>query len=311
MVLVLDGKTDLNQISLTGARALTLLGLLALGPKSFDEIRQTFIQKNIMDNSHSDDIIRIDLGTLKYFGYEISRSCAKTDFKYVLNKLPFKIEVSEKDIKVLKRVFNKYKYEIDISQLLEYDKLISKIARYIEDEKIREEFLGISPLVHYDTDRVYELAYSCMSKYTVTLNYLKQYAKEPVEKEIIAQKLILKNDKLYLYGYDLEKKDSVTLLFNRIVSIKSKRITDSNFEQKTVNVKFLLKDFDSSLLTEDEKVLQEFNEGCLAEGKYFNEFLAIQRILSFGDKCTVKEPLEFRDKIISKLKEMRKIYETK
>ena len=65
-MLVLDGKTDLNQISLTGVRALALIGLLIIAPRSLEEIRKSFINMHIMDNNHSDDILRIDLNNSLY-----------------------------------------------------------------------------------------------------------------------------------------------------------------------------------------------------------------------------------------------------
>lgn len=309
MVLVLDGKTDLNQISLTGVRAITLIGLLAVAPRSLEEIRQAFLDYKIIDKSASDDIIRIDLNTIKSFGCEISRSSAKTDFKYVLSKHPFTIPITKSDVKTLKRLFDKIKNTIELSKLLECDKFLNKIAEYIYDKELKEEFLGISPLKHYNTEIVKDLVFDCMQGYTVKLLYKKQYTQNPVEKEIITQRLLFSNDKLYLYGFDLEKQDSVTLLFKRIKSILSRRITDKGFKQKSLKVNFILKDLDSCLLTENERILEKKKNGHLIEGNYFNQFLATQRILSLGEKCIVTEPIEFRNSIISKLKEMRKIYE--
>ena len=48
MVLILDGKTDLNQISLTGIRAITLMGLLMVAPRSMKEIREAFLEYKII-----------------------------------------------------------------------------------------------------------------------------------------------------------------------------------------------------------------------------------------------------------------------
>ena len=81
-------KTELNQISLTGMRALILVGLLIKAPRSLEEIKETFINYNIMEKSHSNDIIRIDLNTLRAMGCEISRASIKTNYKYVLTKHP-------------------------------------------------------------------------------------------------------------------------------------------------------------------------------------------------------------------------------
>ena len=46
----------------------------------------------------------------------------------------------------------------------------------------------------------------------------------------------------------------------------------------------------------------------IVEGEYHNEFVAVQRMLSFGANCTVLEPQAIREKIIEKLKNMRKNY---
>lgn len=308
MVLMLDGKTDLNKISLTGMRAITLLGLLAIAPRSMKEIREAFINCNIMEQSHSNDIIRIDINTLKSFGCEISRSSAKTEFKYVLSKHPFIVPITEGDIKLLKKLFDKVKNTMDVYKLLEYEKLLKKIAENIFDNELKEKFLGISPFRHYNVALIKELLFACEQGYTVKLNYHKPYAQSDV-KEIVAQRLLMKNDKLYLYGYDLDRQDSNTLLFKRIESVVSKRITDKGYKQDTVKVQFVLKDTDCSILTENEKVMNKIEDSCYVEGTYFNEFLAIQRVLSLGPKCIVKEPVEFRNKIISKLKSMRKLYE--
>ena len=309
MVLVLDGKTDLNQISLTGVRAITLIGLLAVAPRTLKEIRNAFLEYKIMEESSSDDILRIDLNTIKSFGCKILRSSAKTGYKYILTKHPFTIPITERDVKILKRLFDKIKNSLEISKLIECDRFLDKLSEYIYDDSIKEMFLGISPLKYYDLSMINELVLACNQRYIIKLLYQKQYVRKPIKKEIIAQRLVFKNDKLYLYGYDLEKQASVTLYFKRIKSIISKHITDKGVKQNELKVKFVLKDFDANLLTEEEKIIKSATDGFLIEGNYFNEFLATQRILSFGSKCTVCEPLDFRQKIISKLKEMRMLYE--
>ena len=96
-------KTDLNQISLTGIRSLVLLGLLIEEPRSLEEIRESFINYKIMEEEHSNDILRIDLNTIKSMGCEISRPSPKTDFKYVLTKHPFSLKISKDEIFVLKK----------------------------------------------------------------------------------------------------------------------------------------------------------------------------------------------------------------
>ncbi len=103
-------KTELNQISLTGVRGIVLAGLLIMQPRSLEEIRKAFIELNIMENENSDDILRIDLNTLKIMGCEISRASAKTGFKYVLGKHPFAFKIDDEEIVLLKKHIIKQKH---------------------------------------------------------------------------------------------------------------------------------------------------------------------------------------------------------
>ena len=206
-------------------------------------------------------------------------------------------------------MFESIKGTVDISKLFKFDRLLNKISGYIYDDELREMFCGLSPLRHYKSEILNSLITDCENENTITISYQKATAKNPKLMELIAKKLVYKNNKLYLYGYDLNKEASVTLPISRIVSIESRKITNDKSKGCAFKVRFELKDFDADFLTDEEKIIEEKENTILVESQYFNEFLAIQRILYFGPKCVVKEPLDFRNKIISKLKEMRKIYE--
>ena len=90
---VVAEQDDLGQISLTGMRALVLYGLLLERPVSLADIRAKYMEYNIMKEHHTDDIIRIDLNTLKAFGCEISRASKSTNNKYVLMEHPYSIKL--------------------------------------------------------------------------------------------------------------------------------------------------------------------------------------------------------------------------
>lgn len=70
-------KSELNQVSRTGLRGIVLLGLLIEAPRSLKEIREIFTDLNIFEPEHSDDILRIDINTLKASGCEITKANAK------------------------------------------------------------------------------------------------------------------------------------------------------------------------------------------------------------------------------------------
>ena len=302
-------KRDLCQVSLTGIRALTLLGLLIQAPRSLEEIKEEFVKHNIMDESNSYDILRIDINTLKTMGCQISRADKRTDNKYVLLKQPFELELNDNEIKLLKRALNKVKETADIDFLLKCDELFKKIAQNMTDANTKEILIGLSPLKKYKVELINALKSDCQNKNVLTLCYKSPTSKMVEEKEIAAQSLEFKNDKIYLYGYDKFKKESVTLNIKRILKILSRSGSDSTIESKPIKIKFKLTSFGISGLDENEKIISgDIQEGFVIEGIYHNEFVATQRMLSFGPACTVCEPQDFKERIVKVLKEMREIY---
>ncbi len=305
----LADNVELNQISLTGLRALVFIGLLIVKPRSFDEIKQIFIDLKIMDENSSDDIIRIDLNTIKSMGCEVSRVSSKTNGKYVLTKHPFTIKVSADELKILKKIYKILKQKSDLKTLIQYDELFRKIAFYICDEESRESILGISALKYYDIGLVKDLILDCKNKRTLDLVYKRSELLNETRRQVIAQELVYKNDKLYLYAFDSINKRSTVFNVRRIKSILARLLNKNNIEPNSVKIKFSLRNIPEENLDVNENIVEYFNEGFIVEGFYHNDFLAMQRVLSFGAKCTVLAPDEFKNKVVNKIKEMRKLYE--
>ena len=300
-------KTELCQISLTGMRALVLLGLLVKAPRSLEEIRTEFIKLNIMEEFHSDDILRIDLNTLRTMGCEITRSSAKTGYKYVLTSHPYLLNLDSEDINLIKKIYKKIKDNADIKNLLEYDALFKKIASFVKNEETKEALYGISVLKNFDIQMIEDLYENCSQERILKLIYKNPDTKEISEKEIATERITFQNDKIYLYGIDLTKKERVMLNVKRIKKVIASTFKN-NIEVKKINTKFLINNFGISALETNETIIEETENGFLVEGIYHNEFIATQRVLSFGANCTVIEPIDFRKRIIQKLKDMRNNY---
>ena len=306
---IISKKDDLNQISLTGLRAIAVLGLLMIRPQSLTELKDSLVSYKSIDDVQPLDIIRVDLNTLKYVGCKISRASQKTNNKFVLEKNPFSLKMTEDDVKILKRVYNQIKQDADIQLLMDYHLLFQKIASHIFDEEIKEKLLGISGLKYYDIEQVKEVLWDCKQERTLHLVYYNPAYKREHNKIFIAQKLVYKNSKLYLYGYDTEKKSPSILNFRFIKKIIARKLNKDEVTPKNTTIKFKLTDFGTEILADEENIIEASDNGYLVEGSYHNDFIAIQRVLSFGEKCTVIEPEDFKNKIIRKLKEMREIYE--
>ena len=305
----ISNKEDLNQISLTGARAITVLGLLMVEPRSLQELKNLLAGYKLIDENQPNDVIRVDLNTLRYAGCKISRASQKTNNKFVLEENPFSLIVTNDDIKILKRVYNQIKQDADIQLFIDFHTLFEKIAAHIFDNDMKESLLGISGLKYYDADKIRELLWDCKQERTLNLVYYNPaYGKEH-NKVFVAQELVYKNNKLYLYGYDMEKKSPSILNFRFIRKIIARKLNRDGISPKHTVVKFHLTDFGTEVLANEENVIEAGDNGYLVEGSYHNDFVAMQRVLSFGEKCTVVAPDDFKAKIIEKLKEMRDVYE--
>lgn len=301
-------KSDLSQISLTGMRSLVLLGLLIQAPRSLEEIKKAFVNYNIMEESNSYDILRIDLNTLRAMGCEISRASQKTEHKYVLNKHPFALKIDDNEFNALKKIFKKIKNRTEIETLIQYDELFKKISNNIVDEKMKQAFAGLCSMKSHNLEKVRQYNNYCKAHKKITIVYKSPASNEKEEMEIVAEKLMFKNDKVYIYGYDTNKKQSVMLHIKRILSVLCVKNEDGDETSEKIKARFILKDFTIAGLEETEKILEKNDAGYLVEGYYHNEFIALQRILSFGPSAILLEPEDLRSKVIETLKQTKEVY---
>ena len=262
-----------------------------------------------MDVTHSDDIIRIDINTLRAIGCEISRADQKTNYKYELIKNPFTLDITQKEANLLKRTYNKIKESFDIETFIKFDNLFRKLAEHSSDISVQQIFYGISSLKRYDINIIRELQNDCKYNKMLNIIYKTPASDKESEKEIVAQQIVCKNNKVYLYGYEPKLQRAVTLHLKRIKKILSRKTSDEKYEISSIKVRFKLKEFDSSGLRDNEEIISgNLSAGFIIEGKYHNEFVAMQRILSFGENCIVISPENFKENIIDSLKKMRAIY---
>ncbi len=303
-----SGKSELNQISLTGLRALVILGLLVVMPRSLAEIREKLISYNVMDEDQSDDILRIDMNTLKEIGCEISRADIKNGGKYYLLKHPFSLKVSEEEIKNLKKVYRLIKNKANISQMLEYDELFRKLASYIYDEENREKFLGILAFKHYDLNKLKKYIEDCENNLVLDLLYESPLSKKCLRKQFLPQELVFRSDKLYLHGVDIQLQKEAVLKVSRIATVYSRTAQNVKFERNKFEVKFKLKSFKNEPKPDNEHILEIKNGEYTVLGSYHNSFYAMQRMLFYGSDCVVLEPQHFRENVIKRLKEIRDVY---
>ena len=88
------------------------------------------------------------------------------------------------------------------------------------------------------------------------ITYHTPTAKENSIKNVSAQKLVFENDKIYLYGFDLDNNKSIVLNIKRIVSVLNRENGHENIEVKTRKVKFFLKNFGITRIEDNESILE-------------------------------------------------------
>ena len=162
--------------------------------------------------------------------------------------------LAKDEIKALKKVYNKAKENANLATLIAYDELFKKISSYIQDEEMREAFLGISILKYYDLDLIKQLKLDCEQKSTVEILYKKPTSKNEVQKEVIIQKIEAKNDKIYIYCYDKNNDFQLMLNLNRLIKIISRKFEKGNINLKTTKIKFLVKNIANITLENDENI---------------------------------------------------------
>ncbi|MCM1265344.1 MAG: WYL domain-containing protein [Candidatus Gastranaerophilales bacterium] len=300
-------QDEVKQVSTTGARALLVLIALAEGPKSFNEIRDFLVECGIADRTISIDTIRIDIRTLKAIGCEITRATKKTDNKHVLASHPFTLVVNDTEIKALKEIYLKIAKYCSPQKLLEYHYLLERIASMIKSEKYAESVRGISLLKAVDIKLLENLVNNERTHNIIKIKYQPPNQKER-EYDITLEKLGLRNNKLYVYCYNHTTQKRSFLNVARIKEIICNIFDKNSPRGLDIYVKFKLNSYNEYFLEENETIEEEHGDYAIITGRYFNEFIAVQRMLYFCPDCVILEPENIKIKVLNKLKEMRDIY---
>lgn len=88
---------DIDNISTTGYRIISIFKMLLNKPYSEDEINENLQEDVASCRKLSQDTICIYINTLRQIGCEISRPSKKNDFKYVLKSHPFSLTLAKEE----------------------------------------------------------------------------------------------------------------------------------------------------------------------------------------------------------------------
>ena len=303
-------KVTYNLMSFTGYKALVLFSLLAEGPKSYDEICSYFLNHPYLREKISIDTVRVYINSLKRIGCDVKRIRGEDSIsRYVILSHPFELKLSPEQIQSIVKVYKSIVKNMDVTELLAMDNFFEKIGSYIKNNQFISDMKKISMLRDIDKELLKDLLDCCDKKQQIVINYSSpNTGKKDIE--IIADKIDISNNKIYLYGIGFEYKQYGSFLVNRINQIKEiklqKTIPD---DLQVIRVIYELKcPPDKIELNDNEKIIEQNKNKTVIEVTTSNEFLLRQRLLEYGPLCKIIHPDEFKNKFVELLKDMKAGY---
>ena len=302
-----NNKVTYNLISFTGFKSMLLFSYLLKAPRSYEEIKKHFANHPYLHETISIDTLRVYINSLERMGCEIVRGKKSEGAKYKLLKHPFELKLTDDELKSIIKTFKTLSKSIDLEDLLALTKFFKKISDNIENEKLKNTLLNISPLKNINTDILKTLILACRKNEEITIVY-----NSPSQKiktiDILTEKLAISNNKLYLYGKSPLYQNTASFLVSRIQEvpvIKLEKTINPSIEEFVIGCEIYDKNIN---LSDNEKIISEDENKITVEITSSNKFLARQRILSFGRNCKVLYPESFKEDIYSILKKMKEEY---
>lgn len=303
-----------ENVCLTAYRVIAILLMLKESPHSEAEINEKLENNIELPRSLSKDSIWLYINTLKAIGCQITRPSKKNDYKYILKDHPFKLNLSQTELKTLLEA-RKYIAELsDWKISSSYDRFLLELSYILPEE-------DKSIIIKYCKNRQREIDYTLKKQLIVELelhistnNCLLVTYNSPSgnisDISLITDSLKYENGALYLWGYNIESEEYQYLRVDRIDGIKEIKISDEKIIKPPLIVKYKL--FGLYAISykpdDDEEIIAQDEQSITVQVQMKNKFKLVQKIFSFGCNCEVLEPAEIQHEIIKRLKLMAKTY---
>ncbi len=301
-----------QKASSTGFRVLFLLDLLLKAPLTKTDMVNE-LSKNPYVSNVSKETVRLDLNTLKSAGFEIQNLGRGKDYKYKINWSPIKFGITKKELRVLSRTKDAVIKLSDPFYIIKLYKLFEKISKAVEDENAVFELLNFRYFLDINFQILNELYALANRKKTVLLLY---NSPNSSTKEIPVKLKEIKytGSKLHLIGTSEKYPDNTVLRVDNIVKIikilskkEEKELLQKKGARKTsyrIN-----KEYKNTMnLLLEEKIIKETFSYIETEVKSDNDFMVIQRLLSFGEDLISIKNKDIKEKYLNMLQNMYEIY---
>lgn len=301
---------DSSNVALTGVRAVAILAMLIESPKSLDEIIEKLVSFKHLKFSASKDTVRNDLNVLRKVGCNISNLYRARHKKYTVLSHFLEYSLDKETIDVLYTTYKSVMHYLKIEDIIKIEKLLIKLAAYTNSSYISEILRGLSITRSLNTELLTALYDLCKDKRRIIFLY-NSHKSGISDFEIICDKLMLRNQKLYICGYCQEHKSYSFFLVKNIKKIIDVKEGNIGFQFPTTNLIYELKNPNEINFKPRffETIIKETPEKIVVKVEHENDFILQQRILELGRRCTVISPEWFRDNIIETLNKMKDLYD--
>lgn len=302
-------KVTYNLMSFTAFKALIMFSELVDGPKSYQEICDIFYNHPYLREQISIDTFRVYINSLKRFGCEVKRIKGDDKVsKYMVAAHPFELNYSPAQLKSILKVFKSLVKNIDIDDLIAMSEFFEKIGSYIKNEDFVNEVKKISLMKNINKDILKTLSECCKKKQQIIIKYASPKSGEKLM-EILTDKLEISNGKIYLYGIGFEYKQYGSFLVSRIKTIcdiKDEHVMPDGLTE--IKVIYELYNTKNPEQESYEKIIEQTPDKTIIEAVTTNPFILKQKLLSLGPNCKVIAPDEFKNELVTLLKDMKAGY---
>lgn len=301
-------KLTYNLMSLTAFKTLVFFTMLVDRPISYQEISDYFFKHPLLREKISIDTFRVYINSFKKMGCDIKRIKGKDKIsRYKLLSHPFELKIADEQISSITRVYRSLLKTVGVEDAFALDNFFNKVSCYANNDKFTETIKGASLFKMINKELFVKLIDCCENKDQVLLEYYSPHSGYK-DIEILADKLGVKNGKIYLKGVTNEYKQEAVLPVFRIKQIKD--IRDVKTISANINQLRVVFEYRGGFLKLDdsERLIKQDGDISVIEVVTSNKFQLKQRLLEMGPSCKILEPEEFKVEFVELLKDMKAGY---
>ena len=298
-----------NLISFSGFKSMLIFSLILNNPQSYADIQKFFLENEYLHEHVSIDTLRIYINSLREIGCKIEIERRNRIAYYYITEHPFELKIDDKQTQSIIKIFKAIAQSIDYDDFILLKRFFDKFSKYITNKELKEQLENMSPLSNIDNNSLDDLKKYSQNKNEIKIYYNSQNSGKKYI-DILCDKLQITNGKLYLYGFNSEHQNYGSFLVSKIIEIASVNLKKTNIEVPEIIVKYeyFKKDNIDFIPLKNERILEQNDKKVLVEIKSKNKFMITQRILSLTNHCKVISPDNYKEEIITCLKQMKEGY---